>query len=380
MDQLAVTMLLGDTKRYVVIVFGIAISSFLMAHQLAVYDGVMDRTTSLIHDAHPDGIWVMDRSALNLDDVAYLPAHTLLRVRGCDGVAWVSPYYKNTAIVTVPVGAHRQVILIGVDDASLVGLPEEMILGTRAALQTPDGIVVDEGGHAYLWPGQPLRLGREVEVNGCRGVLVGVCKGSPPFMSVPVVYARLTTALRFSPRPLRPYTFLLVEPAPGRVPGDVCAEIEGRTGLKAVTGREFARQTRSHYLHNTAIVFNFAIVIGLGFVVGNAVAGQTFYLFVDHHLGQFANLKAMGLTNARVARMVMVQGIAAWLVGCPIGLGLASLVLDLSGGQAPYLSGFVLRWPVTGTVATATAVIMLAAGVLSLRRVFAAEAAIVVKE
>src|SRR5262245_22352767 len=119
MDAVAVKMLLGDRRRYYVIVFGIALSSFLMAHRLAVFAGVMDRTTSLIRDAHPDGIWVMDPHVLNLDDADYLPEHTLPRVRGCEGVEWVSPYYKSQAIVRAPTGEYRQSIVIGVDDASL---------------------------------------------------------------------------------------------------------------------------------------------------------------------------------------------------------------------------------------------------------------------
>jgi putative ABC transport system permease protein len=380
MDVVAVKMLFGDRRRYYVIVFGIALSAFLMSHQLAVFAGVMDRTTSLIRDAHPDGIWVMDRHVLNLDDAEYLPDHTLARVRGCEGVAWVAPFYKNQAIVRVADGRYRQSILIGVDDASLVGLPREMLLGDKEALRAPDAIVVDEGGYAYLWPGQPLRVGHEVEVNGCRAVLAGICKGSPPFMSVPVVYARLSSALRFSPRPLRPYTFLLVEAQPGRDPTEVCADIERRTGLKAIPGPEFSRLTREYYLRNTAIMFNFAIVVGLGFVVGNAVAGQTFYTFVDHHLGQFANLKAMGLTNVRIARMVVVQAALTWCYGCPLGLGLTALLLALTTHQAPYLSGFVLYGSAGAAAAAGTAAIMAFAGVLSLRRVFAAEAAIVVKE
>jgi putative ABC transport system permease protein len=361
-------------------VFGIALSAFLMSHQLTVFAGVMDRTTSLIQDAHPDGIWVMDRHVLNLDDAQYLPEHTLARVRGCEGVAWASPYYKSQAIVRVADGRYRQSILIGVDDASLVGLPREMLLGDKEGLRAPDAIVVDEGGYAYLWPGEPLRLGHEVEVNGCRAVVAGICKGSPPFMSVPVVYARLSSALRSAPRPLRPYTFLLVEAQPGREPAEVCGEIERRTGLKAVTGPEFARETRDYYLRNTAIMFNFAIVVGLGFVIGNAVAGQTFYTFVDHHLGQFANLKAMGLTNARIARMVVVQAALTWCCGFPIGLGLTALLLELTTHQAPYLSGFVLYGAAGAAAAGGAAAIMLVAGAASLARVFAVEAAVVVKE
>jgi putative ABC transport system permease protein len=380
MDTLAARMLFGDRRRYYIIVFGIALSAFLMSHQLAVFAGAIDRTTSLIQDAHPDGIWVMDQYVLNMDDAEYLPAHTLLRVKSCEGVAWVSPYYKSQAVVRVPTGSYRQSVLIGVDDASLVGLPREMVLGDKEGLRAPDSILVDEGGYAYLWPGEPLKVGHEVEINGCRGVLAGVCKGSPQFMSLPVVYTRLSIALRYCPRPLRPYSYLLVESRPGRDPADVCADIERRTGLKAMTGKDFASRTRSYFLHNTAIMLNFAIVVGLGFIVGIAIAGLTFSTFVDHHLGQFANLKAMGLTNLRIARMIVVQAGVAWLHGFPLGLGLAAVVLEVTTNQAPYLSGFVL-YPWVGAVAAAgTGLIMMIAGTLSLRRVFAVEAAIVANE
>jgi len=380
MDRIAAKMLLGDRRRYYIIVFGIALSAFLMAHQLAVFEGAIDRTTSLIQDAHPDGIWVMDQRVLNMDDAEYLPAHTLLRVKGCEGVAWVSPYYKSQAVVRVPTGSYRQSVLIGVDDASLVGLPRTMVLGDKEGLRAPDSILVDEGGYAYLWPREPLRVGQEVEINGCRAVLAGVCKGSPQFMSQPVVYTRLSNALRYCPRPLRPYSYLLVESQPGCDPAEVCAGIERRTGLKAMTGEEFTRRTRRYFLHNTAIMLNFAIVVGLGFIVGNAVAGLTFYTFVDHHLGQFANLKAMGLPNLRIARMIIVQAGLAWLHGFPLGLGLAAVVLEVTTTQAPYLSGFVLYPWVGAAAATGTGLIMTIAGTLSLRRVFAVEVAIVVKD
>ena len=88
MGAVAVKMLLGDRRRYHIIVFGIALSAFLMSHQLSVFDGAIDRTTSLIQDAHPkDGIWVIDPHVLNMDDAEYVPSHALLRVRSCEGGA-----------------------------------------------------------------------------------------------------------------------------------------------------------------------------------------------------------------------------------------------------------------------------------------------------
>lgn len=379
MDLVAVKMLVADRRRYLVILTGVGLSTFLIAHQLAVFAGVMDRTTSLIRDAHPDGIWVMDPGVLNLDDADYLPEHALLRVRGCDGVEWAMPFYKNQAVVRRPDGGHRGAIVVGLDDSTLAGLPARMVAGDRRCLFAPDAVVIDDGGYTYLWPGEPVTLGRELEINGRRAVVAGVCKGAPPFMSVPVIYTRMGAALRYCPRPAKPYTFILVTPRPGVPPAAVCAAIQDRTGLRAVTTDEFVRITRAFYRENTAIVYNFAIVVGLGFLVGAATAGQTFYTFVDHHITQFAGLKAMGLSAARLGRMVVVQAVVAWGLGFPLGLGLAAAVLGISTEQAPYLGGFVLTWRVAGEAAAGTLTIMAVAGLAALWRVWTVEAAIAVR-
>ena len=47
--------------------------------------------------------------------------------------------------------------MLGLDDATLVGAPREMVLGSLAALREPDAVVMDEAGFKYLWPGEPLQ-------------------------------------------------------------------------------------------------------------------------------------------------------------------------------------------------------------------------------
>ena len=42
--------------------------------------------------------------------------------------------------------------MLGLDDATLVGAPREMVLGTLADLRIPDAVVMDENGYKYLWP------------------------------------------------------------------------------------------------------------------------------------------------------------------------------------------------------------------------------------
>ena len=56
--------------------------------------------------------------------------------------------------------------------------------------------------------------------------------------------------------------------------------------------------TINYYLKYTGIPFNFGITAFLGFLVGTAIAGQTFYNFTLENIKQFGALKAMGMTNA----------------------------------------------------------------------------------
>ena len=57
-----------------------------------------------------------------------------------------------------------------------------------------------------------------------------------------------------------------------------------------------------YYLRYTGIPINFGVTTLLGFLVGTAIAGQTFYNFTIENIKQFGTLKAMGMTDSRVGR------------------------------------------------------------------------------
>jgi putative ABC transport system permease protein len=86
---------------------------------------------------------------------------------------------------------------MGLDDASLVGAPRKMKLGSIADLRQPDAVVIDQVGYMSLWPGEPLALGRTVEMNDRRGVVVGIADSSPPFQTLPVLYTRYSQAVQY---------------------------------------------------------------------------------------------------------------------------------------------------------------------------------------
>ncbi len=77
--------------------------------------------------------------------------------------------------------------------------------------------------------------------------------------------------------------------------------------------------TIKYYLLYTGIPFNFGITALLGFLVGTAIAGQTFYNFTIENIKQFGALKAMGTTNTRIVGMILLQALVVGLLGYGTG-------------------------------------------------------------
>src|SRR6185295_9311434 len=96
-------------------------------------------------------------------------------------------------------------------------------------------------------------------------------------------------------------------------PAEVARRINAATGLKAHTNRAFERISTEFMLRTTGILVNFGMAIGLGFVIGVLIAGQTLYSFTLDNLRHFGALKAMGATNLTLVRMVCVQVLAVSL-------------------------------------------------------------------
>src|SRR4051794_23385686 len=161
MSWIALKMLMGDRAKYFGIIFGVTFAALLMAQQASIFWGLMRNTTSQIQDIEGADIWVMDPNVRFVDDIKPLTEDDLYRVRGVPGVAWAVRLYKGIARARFQAdGNFQQCILLGLDDATLVGAPRDIILGKLADLRKPDGVIMDEAGFHYLWPGEPLSLGK----------------------------------------------------------------------------------------------------------------------------------------------------------------------------------------------------------------------------
>ena len=125
MNWIALKMLTGNKGKYLGIILGIAFATLLIAQQASIFCGLMLQTSGQIRDIQGADIWVMDPNVQFSDDVKPLSESDLYRVRGVPGVAWAVRLYKGLTRSRLDDGNFQQTILLGLDDATLVGASAE---------------------------------------------------------------------------------------------------------------------------------------------------------------------------------------------------------------------------------------------------------------
>src|SRR5260221_154854 len=147
MNWVALKMLTGDRTKFFGLIFGVSFATFLMSQQVSIFIGIVARSSSQIVDVQDADIWVMDNKVRNVDEVPALPDSALPRVRGIEDVDWAVRLYKGQVRARLENGGFRNVVLLGLDDDTLVGAPREFLAGKIEDLRPPDAFVVDKTGH-----------------------------------------------------------------------------------------------------------------------------------------------------------------------------------------------------------------------------------------
>lgn len=376
MNYIAIQMLTGDRAKYLGLIFSIAFSTFLLENQTSIFAGILRRSGNQVLDVTDADVWVMDPRTQYFEETKALKETDLNRVRGVTGVDYAVRLFKGSPVARTEDGRYNVCSVLGLDDASLVGAPRSMLLGPWERLREPRSIVIDKAGYLLLFPGEPLQLGRQLELNDHQVSIVGISDALPAFVNFPIIHARYSEAIQFQGRERKQLSFVLVRPVAGVSVETLARRIESQTGLRARTRDEFRWDCIRYYLKNTGIPVNFGITIGIAIIVGLVVSGQTFYLFTVENLRQFGALKAIGVTNLRLMGMIVLQALMVWFVGFSLGTGLAAGFFEATLNNIP-TRHLVLMWENVLGVGTLMMAVVLLASLLSIRRVIVLEPAIV---
>ncbi|MEO7699602.1 MAG: ABC transporter permease [Opitutus sp.] len=384
MISIALKMLLGDRAKYFGLLFGITFTSFLVTFAASYFGGMMTRSFALIAE-NPADVWVMDPAVVAVDRTINLPTSALNRVRSVEGVLSAVPLALATADARFPNGRFQSVQVIGVDDATLTGVPLLTGGATAGVLRTPDAVIMDDGGStgkldtpsrpADQWPqGRPhlevpmrsLATGDELLINDTRVRVAGRSAALPRFPPRPLLFTTFSTAERILLPERRRLTFVLATAAPGTDPRALASRIEASTSLRARASADFKEDTVRWMVENSEDVGDAITMLTIAMLVGFGVTGVMMFMFTNENLKYYAVLNAMGATARQIVMMVFAQAASCALVGTGLGLGLCAIAGRIFTG---YDFPFRLMWFAPAVGGTAVLLVSIGAAALSMRPV-----------
>jgi putative ABC transport system permease protein len=279
------------------------------------------------------------------------------------------PLALGTADARFPNGRFQPFQVIGIDDATLFGLPALERGTSPGILRAPDAVIVDAGGttgkletpvlKVDQWPyrtphlnvpTRALAAGDELLVNDHRVVVRARSTALPRFPPRPLLYTTFSNAARILLPERHTVTFVLATATAGVAPADLAARITSQTGLKARSSDDFKADTVRWFLVNSEDVGDIAAMLSLAMSVGFGVTGVMLYMFTQESLKQYAVLKAMGATPKLLLSMIVVQAGLCAVLGTGLGLGLCAVIGQLAVARFAY--PFRMMWftPVLGGV------------------------------
>ena len=163
MIRVALAMLTHDKAKYIALVAGIAFASLLISQQSAIFWSAIRSSTYGVRSASAADIWVMKPNVEILDLADPMREGVVNQVRSVEGVHWAVPYYQALGMVRTRQGSFRPVLMIGVDDSTLIGAPSaRMVMGDVRALDQPNAVIFDVSGYQQNFPDLPVEIGVEV--------------------------------------------------------------------------------------------------------------------------------------------------------------------------------------------------------------------------
>ena len=374
MNYVALKMLFGDRAKYLMLLAGLTFSTMLIVQQGSIFWGLMTWSTSGITNVNAP-IWVTDPNINQVEEIKPLADTAVTRVRSVPGVEWAVPLYKGVQRARLRNGNYEQIALVGIDPSTLIGRPSTVSEGNIMDLRSPETVAVDQLGVERLGGPETIHVGATFEINDHRARIVAIVKTQKSFQNFPFVYTTYERALSITPPERRKLSYVLASPVKGVAAEELARRIHDQTGLGAFTEEQFGWKTIRWILKNTGIGVNFGTTVLLGFVVGMAIAGQTFYLFTVENLRQFGALKAIGASTGMLARMILLQSFTVGFIGYGVGVGLATLfgLMVAGGGRLPFKE----TWPLLVGVLVALLVICSLSSVISIRKLAKLEPAVV---
>lgn len=327
MISIALKMLIGNKASCIGVIFGIFLATLLISQQSAIFLGLVSRSYRMVTDIPSPNIWIVDPSTESDEKVRGMPEGYVNIVRSLPNIEWASPISVTYANLVTSSGIFQVCHLYGLDDATLIGAPPEIIEGDVRDLRREGGVIVDvysaNGILAQTLPDGmivPLKIGDTFEINERRAVVVGICKVTQSFYPQPIVFTSMTQFKYFTSMGSHEVSFIAAHSRPGADVNEIIKKIDSHYMLNGLTSKELEWRMAKSFL-KTGILINFGLSVALGIIIGFSIAGQIFYIMTLQNLMYYALIKALGGNERLIYQMISVQTVLVSVIGFLLGTG-----------------------------------------------------------
>lgn len=304
--------LAADPAKLVATLVAVAAAVTLVLLLAGLRQGMGEQVTLYLD--HQPPVLVAQAGARNfLSQTSVLPESLSDDLERIPGVAEATPISQQYAMLR-PHGRPVLAVLIGYDPGSPGG-PWKLASGRAprgAAELVLDRVLASEHG---------LEVGSRLAYRGAQLRIVGLSNGTSGFMT-PLAFALRTTVNDLSRQP-RTANFILVRPEPRVEPETLAARIDRYVpGVSARTRDDLATNDRSQFVDRFSAPL--LAMVGIAFGVAILVIGLAVYSSTAERSREYATLKALGLGNTALYRLVGIQAGTLALGGTALGILLAA--------------------------------------------------------
>jgi len=305
-------------------VVGIAFSVLLVTCFVGLYLACARHTSGLIDNAGAD-LWIMSPGTQSVDLGESISIRRLYQAMAAPGAEWAEPLIVQFSRWRMPDGRREVATIVGLTPGTRLNLPWGASAGIPEALRQPNGVIIDERERRRFGSAsRKLAIGDEAEILDSRASVTGFSEGVGSFTTIPYVFTSHRHAERFTLGGTGRTTFVLVKCLPNHPVEAVRQWIEGRLpNVDVLTAQKFADLTRRYWLYGTGVGACIIFTAVLGLIVGFIMVSQTIYSSTMSKLAEYGTLKAMGMSNVALSRIVFTQALMLGLLSYGVGIGLA---------------------------------------------------------
>lgn len=315
MLYIALKNLFQEKTRLLISIGGVAFSVLLILILQGLYQGFSYRMGEYIR-SQPADFWVSDDKARDMfHSISILPLEDKAKIEAVAGVSRVSPFSARQIVVNIR-GKREATYLVAYDPETGIGGPNKVVAGK----QYPDQgeIIIDR----VFAKNQKVSLNDSLPIGEESFKVAGISEGTN-LVTFQYSFVTKGDAERiFGTKGITNYFLVSYQ---GVDKNQVAANIEKQLpGTKVFSKQEFV-ENNTEFIRETFLPIVLVLLI-IGFVVGVAVIGLTIYTSTVEKSREYGVLKAIGVRNNQLYKMVFAQSLVAGITGFLFGSLMALVV------------------------------------------------------